>query len=108
MTWADWKAAYKNAHAKARIKAQANEGSVKFVAENSSARLETTQVVETNQGVNEGGMQSLEGYFENLTTVAVNEKSVLDQLVANNTNLAFTNKNLVAITKKTYQRHQVS
>ena len=33
-TWANWKAAYKKLHAKARIKAQANEGSVKFGAEN--------------------------------------------------------------------------
>ena len=32
-TWAYWKAAYKKAHAKARIKAQANKGSVKFDAE---------------------------------------------------------------------------
>ena len=60
-TCADLKAAYKKAHAKARIKAQANEGSVKFGAANSAARLETTQGVETNQGFNEGVMKSLEG-----------------------------------------------
>ena len=30
-TWANWKAAYNNAHDKVRIKAQSNKGSVKFV-----------------------------------------------------------------------------
>ena len=45
-------------------------------------------------------MKALEGYFNNLATAAVNEKSVLEQLVANNTKLAATNKNLVAIVKK--------
>ena len=42
-TWVDWKAAYKKAHAKAYIKAQANKGYVKFGAANSAARQETTQ-----------------------------------------------------------------
>ena len=55
------------------IKAQANKSSVKFGAANSSARLETTQGVETNQGVDEGGMKALEGYFDNLTAAAVNK-----------------------------------
>ena len=94
------KAAYKKSHAKARVKAQANEGSVKFGVENSAARLETTQGVEKNQGVDEGGMKSLEGYFDNLDGAAVNEKSVLEKLVANNTKLAVTNENLVEIVKK--------
>ena len=38
-TWVNWEEAYKKAHAKARIKAQANEGTVKFGAENSVAQL---------------------------------------------------------------------
>ena len=50
-TWENWKAAYKKAHTKLRIKAQANEGSIKFGAANSAARQKTTQEVETNQGV---------------------------------------------------------
>ena len=33
-TWIDWKASCKKAHAKVRIKSQANEGSVKFGAMN--------------------------------------------------------------------------
>ena len=37
-TWAAWKLAYKQAHAKARVKAQAHEGSTKFGAANSAAR----------------------------------------------------------------------
>ena len=44
-------------------------------------------------------MQSLEGYFDNPAAAAVNEKLVLEQLVANNTKLATTNKNLVAVVK---------
>ena len=32
--WANWKTSYKQAHAKARVKAQANDGSVKFGAAN--------------------------------------------------------------------------
>ena len=60
-TWDDWKAASKKAHAKARIKAQANKCSIKFGVENSAARLETTQCVETNKDVYEGGIKALEG-----------------------------------------------
>ena len=45
-------------------------------------------------------MKALEGYFENLAATAVNEKSVLEKMVANNTKLAATNKDLVAIVKK--------
>ena len=40
-TWSQWKTAYKRAHAKARVKAQANNDSVKFGAANSSASQET-------------------------------------------------------------------
>ena len=35
-TWSQWKNAYKRAHAKARVKAQANNGSVKFGAAKSA------------------------------------------------------------------------
>ena len=44
-------------------------------------------------------MKSLEGYFVNLTDTVINKKSVLEQLVANNSKLAATNKDLVAIVK---------
>ena len=37
-TWANWKTAYKQSHAKARLKVLANDGSVKFGAANSAAR----------------------------------------------------------------------
>ena len=56
--------------------------------------------METNQGVDKGSMKLFEGYFDNLATAAVNEKSVLDQLVENNTKLASTNENLLVIVKK--------
>ena len=58
-TWTYWKQAYKKAHAKACIKAQANEGTVKFGAENSAAHQETTQHVENKQAVDGGGMKYL-------------------------------------------------
>ena len=86
-------------HAKARIKAQASEGNAKFGAANSAAHKETTQNVEKHQVIDDGGMKVLEGYFDNLTAAAVNENSVLEQLVVNNTKLVATNKNLVAMVK---------
>ena len=86
-------------HAKAHIKAQANKGSIKCGAANSALRKETTQDVEINQGRNEGGMKSLEVYFDNLAAAVVSKKLFLDKQVANNTNLTTTNKNLVAVVK---------
>ena len=47
-------------------------------------------------------MKSLEGYFVNLTDTVINKKSVLEQLVANNSKLAATNKDLVEIVKKLF------
>ena len=44
-------------------------------------------------------MNALEGYFDNLAAAAVNKKLVLAQLVANNTKLAATNENLVAVVR---------
>ena len=40
-TWGKWKTAYKQAHVKARVKAQANDGSIIFGAANYAARQET-------------------------------------------------------------------
>ena len=96
-TWLQWKLAYKKSHAKARIKAQANKGTIKFGAANSTAHQETAPTVENRQKVDYGGMKALEGYFDNLAAAAVNEKSVLQQLVLNNNNLAASNKILVAL-----------
>ena len=45
-------------------------------------------------------MKALDGYFDNLAAATVNKKSVLEQLVANNTKLTVTNESLVAIFKK--------
>ena len=39
-------------------------------------------------------------YFDNLATAAVNEKSVLQQLVLNNTTLMTSNESLVALVNK--------
>ena len=42
-------------------------------------------------------MKFLEGYFDNLVAAVVNEKSVLKQLVLNNTKIATSNESLVAL-----------
>ena len=73
---------------------------MKFGAENYAAHQETTQNVGNKQAADNGGMKALEGYFDNLAAVAVNEKLVLEQLVANNTKLAASNESLVAMVKK--------
>ena len=46
------------------------------------------------------GIKDLEGYFNNLAAAAVNEKSVLQQLMLNNTALTTSNESLVALVKK--------
>ena len=66
--------AYKKAHAQARIKTQANDGTAKFGAANSAARQETTRTtVDIQIEVEDGGIKALEGYFHNLAVAAVNE-----------------------------------
>ena len=45
-------------------------------------------------------MKALEGYFYNLAAAAINYKSVLDKLMANNAKIAAINKDLVAIVKQ--------
>ena len=44
-----WKQAYKKAHTKVRIKVQANEGNVKFGAQNSASYQETILTMENTQ-----------------------------------------------------------
>ena len=97
-TWAKWKTAYKQAHEKARVKAQANDGSVKFGAANSAACQETANPHLENQLEKDGGdLKTLEGYFDNLVAAAVNKKGVLQQLVLNNTTLSTSNDSLMAV-----------
>ena len=45
-------------------------------------------------------MKYLEGYFDNLAAATINEKLVLDQLMANNNKLAANKKSLVTMVKK--------
>ena len=83
------------------MKAQANDGSVKFGAANSAARQETANSPLNNQLEEDGGnLKHLEGYFDNLAAAAVNKKGVLQQLVSNNTTLSTSNESLVALVKK--------
>ena len=70
------------------MKAQANDGSVKFGAANSTARQEKSTPPFNNQLEEDNGyLNTLEWYFDNLAAAAVNEKGVLQQLVLNNTTL---------------------
>ena len=83
------------------MKAQANNGSVKFAAASSAARQEIANLPLDNQLEEDGGdLKTLEGYFGNLAAAAVNKQGFLKQLVLNNTTLATSNKILVALIKK--------
>ena len=53
-----------------------------------------------NNGGDKVGMKAPEGYFDNLAAAEINNKSVLEQLVDNNSKLAATNEDLVAMVKK--------
>ena len=55
--------------------------------------------MENKQAVDNGVMKALEGYFGNLDIAAINEKLVLEKLVANNTKLAANNESLVVMVK---------
>ena len=55
--------------------------------------------METQQEVDDSGMKSLKEYFDKLAADAVKEKSVLQQLVLNNTKLSTSNESLVALVK---------
>ena len=77
-TWADWKTSYKRAHTKARVKAQAAEGSDKFGAANAVERVLNKRKGAIDNGGDEVGMKALEGYFDNLAAATTNEKSVLE------------------------------
>ena len=100
-TWSQWKTAYKRAHAKARVKARANNGSVKFGETNSAARQETVNPPLDNQlEEDSGGLKALKGYFNNLAAAAVKEKGVLHQRLLNNTTLSTHNETPVPSSKK--------
>ena len=56
--------------------------------------------MENNQEVDNGGMKTLEGYFDKPAVAAVNEQCLLEQLMANNTKLAANNESLLVMVKK--------
>ena len=95
-----WKLAYKQDHAKARVKAQATKGSTKFGAANLAAQQEAHLPLDNQLEEDSSNVKTLEGYFDNLAAAATNEKDVLNQLVLNNTTLATSNESLVALVKK--------
>ena len=97
-TWAACKLAYKQGHAKARVKA--HEGSTKFGAANSAARPEDQLSLDTQHEGARKNVKTLEGYFTNPAAAATNEKDILNQLVLNNTTLTNSNESLVALVKK--------
>ena len=63
-------------------------------------RVIKNSAVATDNVGNEVVTKALEGYFDNLAAAAINKKSVLEKLVANNAKLAATNKDLVTTVKK--------
>ena len=101
----EWNNSYKRAHAKARVKAQAAKGSDKFGAANAAGRILKNSKVATDNGGDEVDMKALKGYFDNLATTSTNEKSVLEQLVANNNKLDSSNKELVRVSFSCEHRH---
>ena len=80
-TWAGWKLAYKQAHAKARFKAQPHEVNTKFGAANSAACPEDHLPLDTQHEVAVENINNLEGYFTNLAAAATNEQELLNQLL---------------------------
>ena len=48
-TWVQWKMAYKKAHAQARVKSQASDGTAKFVAANAASRKDRPNPTLDNQ-----------------------------------------------------------
>ena len=99
-TWATWKLAYKQTHAKARFKTQAHKGSTTFRAANSAACQEAHLPLNNQLKEHNSDVKTLEGYFNNLADAATNKKDVLKQLMLNNTTLATSNESLVALFKK--------
>ena len=87
-------------HSKTRVKAQATKRSNKFGAANAANRVIKVSKVGMDNVRNKVGMKALEGFFDNLAAAKINEKSVLNQLVSNNSKLAATNEDLVAMVKK--------
>ena len=75
-TWASWKLAYNQAHAKARAKDQAHEGSTKFGAANSATHQEAHLPLDNQLEGDSSDVKTLEGYFDNLAAAATNEKDV--------------------------------
>ena len=69
-TWVAWKLAYEQAHAKARVKAQAHGGNTKFGAANSAARPEDQLPLDTQHEGASANINTLEGYFTNLVAAA--------------------------------------
>ena len=99
-TWAVWKLAYKQAHDKARVKAQDHGGNSKFGAVNSAAPLEAQLPLDAqHEGAGEN-INTLKGYFTNLSAASTNEKELLNQQVLKNTTLTNSNESLVALVKK--------
>ena len=50
-------------------------------------------------------IKALEGYFDTLAAAAVNEKSMLQQMVLNNNTLTTSNEILVDLVKNINQQH---
>jgi hypothetical protein len=94
--WAKWKAMYRVAEKKSKIKIKAAGGKDQFGSAN-AATDETPPPDDNNEPV---GLPALEGYFDNLAAAAVNEKAVLETLVTTNATLTASNAELSATVTK--------
>ena len=73
-TWVAWKLAYKQAHAKARVKAQAHGNNTKFGTANSAAHPEYQLPLDSQHEGASANINTLKVYFTNLAVAATNEK----------------------------------
>ena len=80
-TWLKWKEIYRAAAKKSKINLKAAGGKDQFGSANMT-------VEEASPPDGELGISVLNGYFDNLTAAATNEKAVLDKLVETNVSLA--------------------
>lgn len=95
-TWLKWKDLYRAAEKKSKIKKKAAGGKDQF----GSANAATTENLPPSDSEEPMGLASLEGYFDNLAAAAVNEKAVLESLVASNATLTTSNAELSATVTK--------
>ena len=88
-TWDKWKTLYRTAAKKAAIKVNATGGKELFGSANAA-----TVSTDESEDMNPPMGANLEGYFDNLTAAAMNEKQVLEDLVKSVSKVTTSNEAL--------------